>query len=127
METRLKSVFVKSALVWQKRSIMKTLGIVRETKNKWERRVPLNPSAVNELIRKGFEVIVQPSDIRIFKNEEYRAGGAKLSEDLSRCDFIIGVKEIPIDDIIPGKAYLFFFTCYKRTGLQYAASAEDIG
>ena len=87
---------------------MKTLGIVRETKNKWERRVPLNPSAVNELIRKGFEVIVQPSDIRIFKNEEYRAGGAKLSEDLSRCDFIIGVKEIPIDDIIPGKAYLFF-------------------
>ena len=87
---------------------MKTLGIVKETKNKWERRVPLNPSAVKELIQKGFEVIVQPSNIRIYKNEEYKAIGAKLSEDLSRCDFIIGVKEIPLDALIPGKPHLFF-------------------
>ncbi|NQV19346.1 MAG: hypothetical protein HQ534_12490 [Armatimonadetes bacterium] len=87
---------------------MKTLGIVKETKNKWERRVPLNPSAVKKLIQKGFEVIVQPSDIRIYKDEEYISVGAKLSEDLSRCDFIIGVKEIPIDEIIPGKPHLFF-------------------
>ncbi len=87
---------------------MKTLGIVKETKNKWERRVPLNPSAVKELIQKGFEVIVQPSRTRIYKNEEYRSVGAKLSEDLSRCNFIIGVKEILIDAIIPEKPYLFF-------------------
>jgi len=87
---------------------MKTLGIVKETKNKWERRIPLNPSAVKELIRKGFEVTVQPSDIRIYKNEEYKAVGAKLSENLSQCDLILGVKEIPIDDIIPGKPHLFF-------------------
>ena len=87
---------------------MKTLGIIKETKNKWERRVPLNPEAVKKLIEKGFEVIVQPSNIRIYKNEEYRAVGAKLNDDLSRCDFIIGVKEIQIDDIIPGKPHLFF-------------------
>ena len=80
---------------------MKTLGIAKETKNNWERRVPLNPSAVKELIQKGFKVIVQPSDVRIYKNKEYKTVGAKLSEDLSRCDFIIGVKEIPIDDIFP--------------------------
>ncbi len=87
---------------------MKTLGIVRETKNKWERRVPLNPSAVNELISKGFEVIVQASNSRIYNDEEYRSAGAKLSSDLSQCDLILGVKEIPIDDIIPGKPHLFF-------------------
>ena len=87
---------------------MKTLGIVKETKNKWERRVPLNPSAVKELIRKGFEVIIQPSNNRIYKNEEYRSVGAKLSENLSRCDFIIGVKEIPMDVLIPEKPHLFF-------------------
>ena len=87
---------------------MKTLGIVKETKNKWERRVPLNPKAVEKLVQAGFEVIVQPSDIRIYKNEEYRAVGAKLSEDLSRGDFIIGVKEILLDALIHGKPHLFF-------------------
>lgn len=92
----------------KKRENMKTLGIVKETKNKWERRVPLNPSAVKELIRKGFEVIIQPSNSRIYKNEEYRSVGAKLNNDLSRCDFIIGVKEIPFDVLIPGKPHLFF-------------------
>ncbi len=87
---------------------MKTLGIVKETKNKWERRVPLNPDAVKKLIKKGFEAIIQPSKIRIYKDNEYKAVGAKLSENLSRCDFIIGVKEILIDDIIPRKPHLFF-------------------
>ena len=87
---------------------MRILGIIKETKNKWERRVPLNPKAVQELIKKGFEVIVQPSEIRIYKDEEYRSVGAKLSIDLSQCDFIIGVKEIPIKSLIPGKPHLFF-------------------
>ena len=87
---------------------MKTIGIIKETKNKWERRVPLNPLAVQELINKGFEVIVQPSEIRIYKDEEYISVGAKLSSDLSQCDFIIGVKEIPLIDLIPGKPHLFF-------------------
>ncbi len=87
---------------------MKTLGIVKETKNKWERRVPLNPKAVEKLIQAGFEVIVQPSEIRIYKNEEFEETGAKISEDLSRCDFIIGVKEILLNALIPGKPHLFF-------------------
>ncbi len=87
---------------------MKKLGIVKEAKNKWEGRVPLNPQAVQKLIQKGFEVIVQPSEIRIYKDEEYIAVGAKLSSDLSECDFIIGVKEIPIDDLIPEKPHIFF-------------------
>ena len=87
---------------------MKTLGIVKETKNKLEHRVPLNPEAVKKLIEKGFEIIVQPSDIRIYRNEEYRAVGAKLSDDLSRCDLILGVKEILLNALIPGKPHLFF-------------------
>lgn len=87
---------------------MKKLGIIKETKNKLERRVPLNPQAVQKLIQKGFEVVVQPSETRIYKDEEYRAVGATLSSNLSECDFIIGVKEIPIDNLIPGKPHLFF-------------------
>ena len=87
---------------------MKTIGIVKETKNKWERRVPLNPIAVQELINKGFGVTIQPSENRIYKDEEYTSVGAKLSDDLSQCDFIIGVKEIYQKDLIPGKPHLFF-------------------
>jgi len=87
---------------------MRTLGIIKETKNIWERRVPLNPQAVNELVKKGFEVIIQPSENRIYTNEEYTNAGAKICDDLAKCDFIIGVKEIPIDALIPGKPHLFF-------------------
>lgn len=87
---------------------MKTLGIVKETKNNWERRVPLNPEAVKELINKGFDVVIQPSEIRIYSDEEFEAVGAKVCNDLSECDFIIGVKEIPISEIIPDIPHLFF-------------------
>ncbi|MDP8204390.1 MAG: bifunctional lysine ketoglutarate reductase /saccharopine dehydrogenase family protein [Candidatus Tenebribacter mawsonii] len=87
---------------------MKKLGIKKETKNVWERRVPLNPIAVQDLIKKGFEVVVQPSETRIYKDEEFKVVGAKLCDDLSDCDFIIGVKEIPMKDLIPGKPHLFF-------------------
>jgi len=87
---------------------MRTLGIIKETKNTWERRVPLNPLAVKELVEKGFKVIVQPSETRIYTNDEYSDAGAKICDDLTKCDFIIGVKEIPLDDLIPGKPHLFF-------------------
>lgn len=87
---------------------MKILGIKKETKNKWERRVPLNPAAVKTLIEKGFRVIVEPSDIRIYSNDEYKNAGAEIKDDLSDCNLIIGVKEIPIQNIIPGIPHLFF-------------------
>ncbi len=87
---------------------MKRLGIIKETKNQWERRVPLNPEAVRKLVESGYPVTIQPSEIRIYKDEEYISAGAEVSEDLSRCDLIMGVKEIPIKSIIPGKPHLFF-------------------
>lgn len=87
---------------------MKILGIVRETKNRWEARVPLNPKAAKKLIQKGFEVIVQPATIRIYREEEYKKVGAVISDDLSNCDLILGVKEIHIPDLIPGIPHLFF-------------------
>ncbi|MCD6182548.1 MAG: hypothetical protein J7K89_09230 [Candidatus Cloacimonetes bacterium] len=87
---------------------MKKLGIIKETKNKWERRVALNPAAVAELVQKGFSVVVEPSDIRIYSDEAYAKAGAQLSADLTGCDFIIGVKEIPIPRIVAGVPHLFF-------------------
>ena len=87
---------------------MKTVGIRKETKNRWEARVPLNPRAVKELVDKGYTVRVQPSPIRIYKDDEYTAAGAVLTDDLTGCDLILGVKEVPVNDVMPGIPHLFF-------------------
>ena len=84
------------------------IGIRREDKNEWEARVPLIPSDVKKLIDQGFDVLLQPSSIRIFKDDEYTKAGAIISEDISECALILGVKEIPIDMFEDGKAYVFF-------------------
>ncbi len=87
---------------------MKTLGIRKETKNKWERRVPLNPDAVKKLVEDGYKVIVQPSEIRIYTDDEYEKVGAELNSDLSSADLILSVKEVHIPDVIPQIPHLFF-------------------
>ncbi|MCX5737476.1 MAG: bifunctional lysine ketoglutarate reductase /saccharopine dehydrogenase family protein [Proteobacteria bacterium] len=84
-------------------------GIRREDKNRWERRVPLTPEDVGELIaRHGLGFHVQPSPIRVFPDERYAAAGATLREDLSDCDLILGVKEVPTALLLPRKGYIFF-------------------
>ena len=85
-----------------------TLGIRREDKNKWERRVPIIPDHVKELNSKyGIETIIQPSNIRIFSNKDYESAGAKVKEDLSS-SLVFAVKELPIDFIKPKTTYVFF-------------------
>jgi saccharopine dehydrogenase (NAD+, L-lysine-forming) len=87
----------------------KIIGIRREDKNKWERRVPLIPAHVGDLKEThGIATIVQPSDIRIFSDQEYRTAGAEIRENLSEAAVIFAVKEIPIHLIEEGKTYVFF-------------------
>ncbi len=86
-----------------------TIGIRREDKNKWEKRVPLIPEHVKELIKShSIDVSLQPSSIRIFSDDEYIQAGAKIQEDLSGCPIIFAVKELPLDFFQPGKTYVFF-------------------
>jgi saccharopine dehydrogenase (NAD+, L-lysine forming) len=85
------------------------IGIRREDINRQERRVPLIPSHVGELIRNhGLKFRVQPSGIRIFEDADYAREGAEVMEDLSPCRVIFGLKEIPPDVFEPGKTYVFF-------------------
>lgn len=92
-------------------SIMKKalIGIRREDKNPWERRVPLIPTHVRELMAHyPVEIWVQPSPVRIFSDEEYRREGARVEEDLSPCDIVLAVKEIPIRFFRQRRVYAFF-------------------
>ncbi|KAJ1748278.1 hypothetical protein LPJ79_004661 [Coemansia sp. RSA 1821] len=90
------------------------IGIRREDKNRWERRVALTPSHVKRLIKEtGARVLVQPSNTRIFNNASFERVGAKIEEDLSKADAILGIKEVPIDKLIPNKTYLIFSHTHK--------------
>ena len=85
------------------------LGIRGEDRSCWERRVPLVPSQIERLRREhDIEVVIQPSEIRVFPEEEFSAVGARVAADLDDCSVIIGVKEMPATFFQEGKAYLFF-------------------
>jgi alanine dehydrogenase len=85
------------------------IGIRREDKSRWERRVPVTPEDARKLKEgHGIEVWVQPSPIRVFSEEEFTQTGAIVQEDLSPCPVIFAVKEIPLDLFEAGKTYVFF-------------------
>ena len=90
------------------------IGIRREGKNRWERRVPLCPDQVERLVKElGVTVYIQPSTKRVIPNEKYVEAGAIVQEDLSSADIIMGVKEVPVKDLIPEKTYMFFSHTHK--------------
>lgn len=86
----------------------RVMAIRREDINVWERRAPIAPSHVTELIHKGVKVLVQPSTRRAYTMDEYERAGAVITEDLSPASLIIGVKAVPVDLLIPNKTYAFF-------------------
>jgi alpha-aminoadipic semialdehyde synthase len=87
---------------------MPSIGIRREDKSEWERRVPLDPEQVKKLIQQGIDVIIQPSAIRIFNDKEYENVGARIKEDMSSCNVVFGIKEFPISCFNDGQGYMFF-------------------
>ena len=92
------------------------IGIIREGKVPPDKRVPLTPKQCKlvETRYLNVEIIVQPSPIRAYSDQEYLDLGIKMSEDLSSCDIIIGVKEVNIEDLIPGKKFMFFSHTIKK-------------
>ncbi|MCA9617452.1 MAG: hypothetical protein KC731_00430 [Myxococcales bacterium] len=87
---------------------MSRLGIRREDKHAFERRVPLTPDGVRKLTAQGLEIVVQPSSIRAFDDAAYAEAGATIAEDLGSCDVVLAVKEIPSTLFRQGGAYVFF-------------------
>ena len=92
------------------------VGILRETRNPADRRVPLTPPQIVALqeLYPHVEFLVQPSDFRCYSNEEYEYLNILLKEDLRECDILMGVKEVDKRTFIPGKTYLFFAHVAKK-------------
>jgi len=87
---------------------MDKIGIRYEDKYEMERRVPLVPRHVKELVDKGIEFEVEKSGKRVFKDEEYIRAGAKLVDKIKTADVVLGVKEMPVDFFEERKTYIFF-------------------
>jgi alanine dehydrogenase len=91
-------------------------GIIRERKNPPDRRVVLSPTECQNVLSKYPEaqIRVESSPIRVFSDSEYSEKGIQVVTDMSSCDVLLGVKEVPIDALIPNKKYFFFSHTIKK-------------
>ncbi|NNK23514.1 MAG: alanine dehydrogenase [Winogradskyella sp.] len=91
-------------------------AIIKERKNPPDRRVVFSPEKLAEARMRfpNAEFVVESSDIRIFPDTAYKSLGFKVMEDVSDADVMIGVKEVPIENLIPNKEYFFFSHTIKK-------------
>lgn len=92
------------------------IGLIREGKNPPDKRVPLTPMQCVELMShyNNVEVVVQSSPIRAYTDEEYSNVGIRVVDSVEDCDVLMGVKEVPIDQLLPQKTYFFFSHTLKK-------------
>ncbi|WP_339884617.1 NAD(P)-dependent oxidoreductase [Polaribacter vadi] len=91
-------------------------GIIKERKNPPDRRVVFSPTKLKEF-KKQFpsaEIAVESSDIRVFSDESYQKQGLEVTKNMEDCDVLFGVKEVPINALIPNKKYFFFSHTIKK-------------
>ena len=86
------------------------IGIIKEGKTPPDERVPLSPTQCKEINDKypTINLVVQKSNIRRFKDDEYIKNGVTMVDKVDDCDVLIGVKEVPVDQLIANKKYFYF-------------------
>ena len=89
------------------------IGLIHEGKIPADNRVALTPAKCAFIERLfSCKIIVEPSPTRCFSDAEYEAEGIEVSSDLSDCDFLMGIKEVPIYRLLAGKT----LSCCPQTG-----------
>lgn len=91
-------------------------GILKERKSPPDRRVVFSPNELVQLKQLYPDAIikVESSEIRIFSDEEYKQLGIEVTDDISDCDVLFGVKEVPVENLISNKSYFFFSHTLKK-------------
>lgn len=95
---------------------MTKIALIKEGKRPIERRVALTPAQA-QLLQQTYpntQLTVQKSPIRCFPDTEYADAGIAVQDDVHDCDILLGIKEVPLDDLIAGKTYLFFSHTIKK-------------
>lgn len=91
-------------------------GIIKERKNPPDKRVVLSPKACHKVLKifSEAEIIVEPSPIRAYSDDMYAKLDVIVADEMADCDVLLGVKEVPIDALIPNKKYFFFSHTIKK-------------
>lgn len=104
---------------------MTRIGLIKEGKIPADNRVALTPAQCKWINKNsdGINVVVQHSPDRCFTDREYQMAGVEIVNELDSCDIILGIKEVPVEQLIAGKTYIFFLipgksnlitaTCYR--------------
>ncbi|WP_129022040.1 NAD(P)-dependent oxidoreductase [Edaphocola flava] len=92
------------------------IGLIKEGKIPTDTRVALTPDQCMDVMRThpNISIVVQPSSNRSYSDQEYIAAGVPMQDDLSDCDVLLGIKEVPVADLIPDKTYFFFSHTKKK-------------
>jgi hypothetical protein len=95
---------------------MTKIGLIREGKIPADNRVALTPAQCKWIQKNApdIKIAVQSSLHRCFSDKEYQFAGAEVKDELRDCDILLGIKEVPVDQLIPGKTYLFFSHTKKK-------------
>lgn len=96
--------------------IMTRIGLLKEGKIPPDNRVALTPAQCKWLQKAfpGLKILVQSSPHRCFSDREYERAGIEVTGNLKDCDILFGIKEVPFDDLLPDKTYLFFSHTRKK-------------
>ena len=91
-------------------------AIIKERKSPPDRRVVFSPEKLAEAKAQfpQAEFVVESSDIRVFSDDAYRKLGFEVTTDVSDCDVLLGVKEVPLEYLIPNKKYFYFSHTIKK-------------
>ena len=100
----------------KKDTIMTLIGLIREGRIPADNRVAVTPAQCKWIHKNSdtVKVIAQTSTTRCFSDREYAMAGVEVKDDLSDCDILFGIKEVPVKELIPGKIYLFFSHTKKK-------------
>lgn len=92
------------------------IGLIKEGKIPADNRVALTPAQCKWIHKNAshIKIIAQSSEVRCFTDKEYISAGVEVKEDVSDCDILLGIKEVPADQLIAGKTYMFFSHTKKK-------------
>ncbi|MFC0261271.1 NAD(P)-dependent oxidoreductase [Fontibacter flavus] len=93
------------------------IGLIREGKTPPDRRVAFTPGQILEILDQyagAIEFVVESSPIRCYSDQEYEAVGVEVTDDVSGCDVLMGIKEVPVSQLISDKTYVFFSHTIKK-------------
>ena len=93
-----------------------TFGIIKERKNPPDRRVVFTPEELVRLQNQfpQAKIKIEASDIRVFPDTAYADLGLEVTTNMTDCDVLIGVKEVPVEALLPNKKYFFFSHTIKK-------------